>query len=61
MPSTDWTIKFIAQGETTLVDITLNFDNPEALENIIKIGFKEGFTMGLGNLDELLIKIKDKK
>jgi hypothetical protein len=36
------------------VEITLSFDNEADLEKIIQMGFKEGFSMGLENLDELL-------
>ena len=56
MPSMNWKNSFSAQGETTLVNVLISFDTLEALEGIIKMGFKEGFTMGLGNLDELLAK-----
>lgn len=59
MPSMYWNNHFIIQDDDkTLVDILINFPNLEALEGIIKMGFKEGFSMGLSNLDELLITLK---
>jgi len=59
MPSMNWNNNFIVQDhEKTLVDILINFPSLEALEGIIKMGFKEGFSMGLCNLDELLLKLK---
>jgi uncharacterized protein YndB with AHSA1/START domain len=41
------------QGETTLVNVSIKHDTLEDLEKIIEMGFKEGFTMAMGNLDEL--------
>lgn len=49
-----WTNKFEGTGDTTLVTVELAFDNKEDLEKMVAMGFKEGFTMGLSNLDELL-------
>ncbi len=57
MPSMNWEISFTGKEATTVVNILLQFETEAALENIIKMGFKEGFTMGLGNLDELLEKL----
>lgn len=54
MPSMNWELSFTNNTETTVVNIVLKFETEEALENIIKMGFKEGFTMGLGNLEALL-------
>lgn len=54
MPSNHWHNKFLTKGEHTLVDMLLSFDTFDDLERIIKMGFKEGFTMGLENLDQYL-------
>ncbi len=59
MPAMDWDLSFTGKGLTTVVNILIKFETEEALENIIKMGFKEGFTMGLGNLDELLDKLNN--
>ena len=59
MPAMNWDVSFSGKPTTTVVNILLKFETEEDLENIIKMGFKEGFTMGLGNLDELLEKLKD--
>ena len=53
-PQTFWINTFKETDETTTVYIELKFDKVEDLEKIIETGFKEGFTMGLSNLDELL-------
>lgn len=56
LPRTDWNITFIDSPATTIttVDIILSYATLEDLEQIIALGFKEGFTMGLENLDTLL-------
>lgn len=54
MPRTKWKVNFQKSGAKTCVTITLKYDKPEDLEKIIELGFKEGFSMALGNLDELL-------
>ena len=53
-PASDWENRFHDQGETTLVDITISFKKPEDLQAIVDMGFKEGFTAGLENLDHWL-------
>jgi uncharacterized protein YndB with AHSA1/START domain len=53
-PSMHWVNVFTATGAGTHYQGTLTFDKEADLEAIVKMGFKEGFTMGLGNLDELL-------
>lgn len=55
--STRWNNVFTAMGEHTLVSITTSYDSLADLEKIIELGFKEGFTMALGNLDEVLKKL----
>lgn len=52
-PRTQWNVSFEDKGEHTIVHITNYFDKLEDIEQIIALGFKEGFTMALGNLDEL--------
>lgn len=54
-PRVKWKNRFEpAPGESTLVHVELNFDQLEDLEAIIQMGFKEGFTMGLENLDSYI-------
>jgi len=61
MPRTKWKNIFTAQpDETTLVNITLQFETLADLEAIIQMGFKEGFTMGLENLDQYIALRKQK-
>lgn len=51
-PSMTWRVKFEEANERTTVTSTINFDKAEDMETIIKMGFEEGFKMGLGNLDD---------
>jgi uncharacterized glyoxalase superfamily protein PhnB/uncharacterized protein YndB with AHSA1/START domain len=53
-PRSFWTNKFSENGETTTVNITIAYDSFADLEKIIQLGFKEGFTMALGNLDQYI-------
>lgn len=49
-----WTNEFSQTGDSTFVSIEIKFDTLSGLEQIIEMGFKEGFTAALENLDELL-------
>ena len=53
-PGSHWTNTFTNEGDTTLVNIVIKHNNLADLEQIIEMGFKEGFTAGLNNLDEVL-------
>lgn len=53
-PRSFWTNSFFEDQDKTMVHVEIKYDSLEDLEKIISMGFKEGFTMGLGNLDELL-------
>lgn len=58
MPRMYWTNQFNDLDGQTRIDIDIRFDALSDLENIIEMGFREGFTACLGNLDELLEKLK---
>lgn len=53
-PTMHWKKQFEPSGEATTVNIQISFDTAEDMEAIIKMGFQEGFTAGLNNLDEYL-------
>lgn len=55
MPETHWDIRFEEQGLTTVVRMTLTFASVEDLEKIIAMGFQEGFSVGLQQLEELFV------
>lgn len=58
-PQNLWENNFISKENNTQVDMILTFDNLSDLEKTIEMGFKEGITMGLQQLDELLITLKE--
>lgn len=53
-PRSTWSNTFIDKGESTLVDISIQYQSLADLEKIVELGFKEGFTMALGNLDQYI-------
>jgi uncharacterized protein YndB with AHSA1/START domain len=55
-PQTKWKVDFEEKNEHTLVSIQLNFETIEDLEKLTEMGFKEGFTMAMENLDEIFAK-----
>ena len=54
MPRSQWTNSFIEKDSITTVISVLKFDNSADLETLVKMGFKEGLSMGYKNLDEVL-------
>lgn len=53
-PRMHWTNRFRETNETTTVNITIAYNKLADLEKVIEMGFKEGFTAALTNLDEYL-------
>ncbi len=53
-PRQHWTNSFSENNGTTTVNITIRYNSVEDMEKIVGMGFREGFTMAMGNLDELL-------
>lgn len=51
-PRTLWENSFTEAEGSTMVNIIAKYDSLADLEKIIEMGFKEGFTMELGNLDK---------
>jgi PhnB protein len=58
LPRTEWTNVFTEENNKTLVSILAKYSSLADLEMIINMGFKEGFTMGLNQLDALLASLK---
>ncbi len=53
-PQNLWQNNFIPKENKTEVDVLLTFDKLSDLEKTIEMGFKEGFTMALENLDQYI-------
>src|SRR5450755_3171849 len=60
LPGSDWDLNFSEQNGTTKVSITIKNESFARLEKMIEMGFQGGFTMGLQQLDELLLTLKNK-
>ena len=58
MGQSKWEVTFTDKGESTLVQTKMQFDDSEQMEGMLKMGFKEGYTMGMEQLDELLSSLK---
>ena len=54
LPGSDWDLNFNEQNGTTKVSITIKNESLARLEKMIEMGFKEGFTTTLNNLEHLL-------
>jgi uncharacterized protein YndB with AHSA1/START domain len=52
MPMPRWQVSFTEQGAATFVDIAISFDSMADMEQYLSLGFQEGFTSALENLDE---------
>lgn len=54
--SMNWYVQFSTSGEGTMINVELSFNNDQDVNKMIEMGFEGGFSMGLDNLNELLIK-----
>ena len=66
LPGSDWDYNFSEQNgpdsyRVTKVSITIFNESLARLEKMIEMGFREGFTMGLQQLDEMLSTLSRKK
>ncbi len=52
LPDAHWDTTFTTNEQVTTVNVLLKYKTLEQMETIIKMGFREGFTMALGNLDQ---------
>jgi len=59
-PQNLWESNFYAKGNKVQVDIQFTFDSLTDLEQTIAMNFKDGFTIGLQQLDELLLTLNNK-
>ena len=60
LPGSDWDYTFSEQNGKTTVRITIYNESLARMEKMIEMGFKEGYAMGLQQLDELLLTLKNK-
>jgi uncharacterized protein YndB with AHSA1/START domain len=53
-PQTNWRVEFNKSGSGTLLVVEVTAAKTDTLEKILKMGFEEGFKMGLENLEDYL-------
>ena len=58
LPGSDWDLNFSELNGITTVHISIYNESRERMEKMIEMGFKEGFTMTLNDLDTLLSTLK---
>ncbi len=56
LPQSAWSVDFNGHNGSTTVTVTIKHNSLSDLETILKMGFREGFTASLENLDEVLSK-----
>ena len=60
LPGSDWDYTFSEQNGKTTVNITIYNESLARMEKMIEMGFKEGFTMSMTNLENLLATLSKK-
>ena len=58
LPTAEWELNFSEEKGITKVSISVYFESLEELEKMIEMGFKEGFTMTINKLTNLLKTLK---
>jgi len=58
LPQSKWEVTFTDKGEVTLVESLISYDDLAQLEATIQMGFKEGLTMAMEGLDQLIVSLK---
>jgi len=53
-PTHTWKKAFNAAGDETEVNVEISFSSDAHMEALLKMGFEQGFTIGLNNLDDYL-------
>src|ERR1700694_2002538 len=61
LPGSEWDINFSEQNGKTKVSISIYNESLARLEKMIEMGFKEGFTMTLNNLEKLLASLSKRQ
>ena len=60
LPGSEWDLNFSEQNGTTKVSITIYNESLARMEKMIEMGFKEGLTMQMKNLEKLLATLSQK-
>jgi uncharacterized protein YndB with AHSA1/START domain len=60
LPGSEWDFNFSEQNGITKVSIVIKNESLARLEKMIEMGFIEGFTMTIDNLEKLLATLSQK-
>ena len=60
LPGSEWDLTFSEQNGTTKVSVTIYNESLARMDKMIEMGFKEGFTMTMKNLEELLATLSQR-
>lgn len=60
LPGSDWDYTFSEQNGKTTVRITIYNESLARMEKMIEMGFKEGFTASVNNLEKVLASLSEK-
>jgi len=60
LPGSEWDLVFSEQNGTTKVSITIYNESLARLEKMIEMGFREGYTSTMNNLEEVLATLSQK-
>ncbi len=53
-PRSKWEVRFVPREDATTVEVTIRYEDLADLEKSVEMGFQEGFSQGLAQLDQLL-------
>ncbi|MGB3006210.1 MAG: SRPBCC domain-containing protein [Chitinophagaceae bacterium] len=60
LPGSEWDLNFSEENGRTKVSVTIYNESLERMEKMIEMGFKEGFTMTMNNLENLLASLSQR-
>ena len=60
LPGSEWDLNFSEENGKTKVSVTIYNESLERMEKMIEMGFKEGFTASMTNLENLLATLSKK-
>ena len=60
LPGSEWDYNFSEENGRTKVSITIYNESLARLEKMIEMGFREGYSMSMKNLEELLASLSQK-
>ena len=61
LPGSNWDLNFTEENNRTKVSISIYNESLERMEKMIAMGFKEGFTMTLNELENVLPTLKKQR